>query len=83
MSSRGVPFKSEEGLILRGNDSAERLTLPVGAGWGCGRWTVPPRPAYGPEGRRASTVGTPLLLLVRGWYLQDHTGNTVSRGCQA
>lgn len=27
VSSRGVPFKLEEGLILRGNDNAERLTL--------------------------------------------------------
>lgn len=27
VSSRGVPFKLEEGLILRGNDDAERLTL--------------------------------------------------------
>ena len=78
LSSRGVPFKLEEGLILRGNDNAERLTLTNesrlvlweedGASQAC-TWT----------GREVCPhCGYSSVAVVNGWYLQDHTGNTVS-----
>lgn len=68
VSSRGVPFKPEEGLILRGNDDAERLTLTSGS-W-LVLWEVDgASQACAWTGREVCpTVGTPLLLLVKGWY---------------